>query len=210
MAPAVGRKMELNARELLTGVQGSAAVSFLRDAGDAAAGLTSTLVQGKGEQYGMEELASKTPVTAFRNIMSATLGYSVSRDHKMIKEADDFGDIAALALGLQTKRDALLRNINVVQRLNETRKNDARKKMRQIVQAAVRGKATDSISQELLRAFGGDVDAMLVGMIGLIQDAKSDMGERLLAALISGDPTKMTDLQRAVLINGLAFDAEAN
>jgi hypothetical protein len=210
MAPAIGRKMELSARELLTGVQGSAGVSFLRDAGDTAAGIVSTLAQGKGVQYGLEEAASKTPVTAFRNIMAATLGYSVSRDHKMIKEADDFGDIMALALGLQTKRDALLRNINVVQRLNETRKNDARKKMRQIVQAAVRGGATDKISEELLRAFGGDPDAMLVGMIGLIQGANSDMGDRLLAALISGDPTKMADLQRAVLINGLAFDKEAN
>lgn len=209
LAPAVGRKMELSGRELLTGVQGSAAVSFTQDAAKTLYGIGATAAQGKGWQYGMEEVASTAPVTALRNVLSATLGYSVSQDHKMIKEADNFGDIVALALGMQTKRDALLRNINVVQRLNETRKQKARAEMRKIVEAAVRGGATEDISKELLRAFGGDPDAMMVGLVGLLTKAGYGMQARLLADILSKDPTKIPPLLISAMDAILASDTEA-
>ena len=208
-APAVGRKMELRGKDLLSGVEGSAFVGFYGGMAKSVKNAASTLLQGKGARYGWEEVASGLPITAVRNMASATLGYSVSQDHKMIKQADNWQDIAALAMGIQTKKDAMLRNINVVQRAQATRQAEAAKTIRQKFLAASRGGTADDLYMELLRACGHDIDQMMVVAAGLIEDAGSDREARFWSELVDKDPTKIDPLMMQIMDMLISDDTEA-
>lgn len=210
-APAVGRKMELRGSELFSGVGGSAFVGFYGGLAKSAKNLVSTLLQGKGVQYGQEEIASGMPFTALRNVMSATLGYSVSQDHKMIKQADDWQDRVALAMGLQSKKDAMLRNINVVQRAQATRQANANKLIRQKFLAASRDVAgtADDLYMELLRACGNDIDQMMVVAAGLIGNGSRDREATFWSELAEKEPEKVDKLMMQIMDMLISEDTEA-
>lgn len=213
MAPAVGRKMELRGSELLTGLEGSAAVSFARDTGKTAYNLGAAAAQQKGWQFAAEEVASGIPFTLVRNLTSAGLGYTVSQDHKIIEDAPDMQSTVAMALGLQSARDAMLRNINVVQRTNEMRKATANKAIRQKFMAMVRGgKPGNEVWAELLRTFGGDVNALVAAVPGLYAEARDSRGRKfrndIIKTLLS-DPTKVDKFQLSILDLLLSEDTDA-
>ena len=208
-APAVGRKMELRGKDLLSGVEGSAFVGFYGGMAKSIKNAASTLLQGKGARYGWEEIASGVPITALRNMASATLGYSVSQDHKMIKQADNWQDIAALAMGIQTKKDAMLRNINVVQRAQATRQAEAAKTIRQKFLAASRAGTADDLYMELLRTCGNDINQMMVVVAGLIEDAGSDREARFWSEIADKDPTKIDPLMMQIMDMLISDDTEA-